>query len=320
MDFRKIQHFVHVAELGSLSRAAERLNIVQPALSQSIKRLEEELDTLLFTRSRRGMELTETGHIFLKHAYGILNQYNRAKESLLTTAESPRGVVSVAMTASASEVLTVPLSKKLIQSFPDINLNIESGLAGNIQQGFEAGKYDLVLSHLVQPSASIRIEPLIQEDLFLTLPFDEDNLGEDIQFKELDNMQLTIPQEHHGVAPEIARYAKEKNMKILSAQVAGALHPTLQLIEAGLGNSVLPWSAINERVAQNRLSARKVINPSLHHTVNMAYPAHRPLTPAAIAVMGLIRETAQLVHSKGKWSGVLLVSRKHLMPQMRSSS
>ena len=314
MDFRRIQHFVHVAELGSLSKAAERLNIVQPALSQSIKRLEEELDTVLFTRSRRGMEPTESGHIFLKHAYGILNQYNRAKESLSTTSENPKGIVSVAMTASASEVLTIPLSEKLIQRFPDVSLNIESGLAGNIQQGFEAGKYDLVISHLVMPNASIRIEPIIEEDLFLTTAYNEDNLGADIQFKELDKMQLTIPQEHHGVAPEIARYAKEKSVSILAAQVAGALHPTLQLIEAGLGNSILPWSAINERVAQNRLSARKVINPSLHHTVNMVYPAHRPLTPSAIALMGLIRETAKLVHSKGKWSGALLIPEKHLMP------
>ena len=190
-------------------------------------------------------------------------------------------------------------------------------MAGNIQQGFEAGKYDLVLSHLVQPSASIRIEPLIEEDLFLTMPFDDNNLGEDIQFIELDNMQLTIPQEHHGVAPEIAKYAEEKNIKILSAQVAGALHPTLQLIEAGLGNSLLPWSAINERVAQNKLSARKIINPTLHHIVNMAYPAHRPLTPAAIAVMELIRDTAKQVHNNGKWSGVLLVTKNQPVSQIK---
>lgn len=308
MDFRKIQHFVHIAELGSLSKAADRLNIVQPALSQSIKRLEEELDTLLFTRSRRGMELTETGRIFLKHAYGILNQYNRAKESLLTKEDNPHGIVSIAMTASALEVLTVPLSQALIQRYPDIKLNIESGLAGNIQQGFEAGQYDLVLSHLVKPDASINIENLIEEDLFLTSSYDPNNLGADIAFKELDGVTLIIPQDHHGVAPDIDRYAKEKKIKPLSAQVTGALHPTLQLIEAGLGSSILPWSAIHQRVAQNRVSARKVTSPSLNHIVSMVYPTHRPLTPATIAVMELIRQAAKCVHNNGKWSGALLVA------------
>ena len=317
MDFRRIQHFVHIAELGSLSKAAIRLNIVQPALSQSVKRLEQELGVLLFTRSRKGMELTESGRTFLKHAYGILNQYNRAKESLSTKGDVPHGQVSVAMTASALEVLAVPVSKALFQDYPDIKLNIESGLAGNIQQGFEAGHYDLVLSHLVKPDAAIHIESLIEEDLFLTNSFDPDNIGADIAFKQLDGMALIIPQEHHGVAPQIDRFAKEKKIKTFSAQVTGALHPTLQLVEAGLGSSILPWSAIHERVAQNRVSARKIINPSLHHTVSMVYPTHRPLTPATIAVMGIIRQAAKSVHAIGKWSGRLLIADNQNVSQLK---
>lgn len=308
MDFRRIQHFVHIAELGTLSKAAERLNIVQPALSQSLKRLEDELGVLLYTRSRRGMELTESGHMFLKYAYGILNQFNRAKESLSATAETPRGQVSVAMTASVLQVLTVPVCEQLNNHYPDIRLNIEAGLAGNIQQGFEAGLYDLVLSYLARPDASIHMEALIEEDLFLTTPFDPSNEGADITFSELDGVPLIIPQDQHGVGPLIARYAKAQRIKITTAHVTGALHPTLQLIEARVGSSILPWSAIHERVAQNRISARKVIEPSLQNTVSMIYPTHRPLTPATIAVMELIRQAACRVHEQGKWAGKLLVS------------
>lgn len=310
MDFRRIQHFVHAAELGSLSKAAERLNIVQPALSQSIKRLEDELSVLLFNRSRRGMELTESGQTFLNHAYGILNQYNRAKESLSTKDGDPQGLVSVAMTASSLEALTVPLAKSLMLQYPKIRLNIESGLAANIQQSFEAGDYDLVVSHLVSADASIHIENLIEEDLFLTSPFDPNNLGTDIEFKHLDGLPLIIPQDRHGVAPEVAKYAREKNIELNPAQVAGTMQATLQLIEAGVGHSFLPWSAIHERVEQNRISARKVINPSLHHTVSMVYPTHRPLTPATIAVMDLIRLAAKDVFNKGNWAGTLLLSPK----------
>lgn len=312
MDFRKIQHFVCVAELGSLSKAAERLNIVQPALSQSIKRLEHELDTVLFTRSRRGMELTELGRTFLNHAYGILNQYNRAKESLSTKDGDPEGLVTVAMTASSLEVLTVPLAKSLLQKYPKIKLNIESGLAANIKHSFEAGDYDLVVSHLVSPDPSIHIESLIEEDLFLTSPYNPNNLGADIEFRYLDGLSLIVPQDHHGVAPEVAKHAADMNIEINPAQVIGTMHATLQLIEAGVGHSFLPWSAIHERVAQNRISARKVINPSLHHTVSMVYPTHRPLTPAAIVIMGLIRKAAKNVHNQGHWAGTLLTSTNSL--------
>ena len=310
MDFRRIQHFVHVAELGSLSKAAERLNIVQPALSQSIKRLEDELSVLLFNRSRRGMELTEAGQTFLNHAYGILNQYNRAKESLSAKDGDPQGLVSVAMTASSLEALTVPLAKSLMLQYPKIKLNIESGLAANIQQSFEAGEYDLVVSHLVSEDARIHIENLIEEDLFLTSPYDPNNFGADIEFKSLEGLTLIIPQDRHGVAPELTEYALEKNIKLKTAQVSGTMHATLGLIEAGVGHSFLPWSAIHKRVEQNRISARKVINPNLHHTVSMVYPTHRPLTPATIAVMELIRIAAEEVYNKGNWAGTLLLFTK----------
>ena len=88
------------------------------------------------------------------------------------------------------------------------------------------------------------------------------------------------------------------------------MQATLQLIEAGMGHSFLPWSAIHERVEQNRISARRVINPSLHHTVSMVYPTHRPLTPATIAVMDLIRLAAKEVYNKGNWAGTMLLESK----------
>lgn len=307
MDFRRIQHFIHVAELGSLSKAAERLNIVQPALTQSIKRLEVELDELLFTRSRRGMSLTEPGHVFLKYAYGILNQYNRAKEAIATVGDNPMGLVSVAMTSSALQVLTVPIYEDLQANFPDIILNIEEGLAGNIQQGFEAGKYDLVLSYFFRPDPSIHIEKLIEEELYLTMPYDASSSSDDIPFIELHDMPLILPQDQHGVGTSLSKHAEEKGIKIVGAQVNAAMHPTLQLVESGFGNSLLPFSAIHTRIEQKRLMARKIVRPQLHHIVSMISPTHRPFSPATLAVMQMIRKAVMQVHSEGKWRGRLLV-------------
>ena len=308
MDFRRIQHFVHVAELGSLSKAANRLHIVQPALSQSIKRLEDDIGAILFVRSRRGMEPTEHGLVFLKYAYGILNQYNRAKESIATIGENPKGIVSVAMTASALHALTVPVCTRLKEEFPDIELCIEEGMAANIQQGFEAGQYDLVVSHLVKPNDTIHIENLIQEDLFLVTSYQDRSEKTEISFGELAKIPLILPQGHHGVGGEIFALAENHGFKIISAKVRGALHPTLQLIEAGFGQSILPWSAISDRIAQKKLRARRIVQPNIYHTISMAHPSHRPLTQASIAVMKIIRQSIGKIHDQGKWSGKLLIA------------
>lgn len=308
MDFRRIRHFVHTAELGSLSRAAERLHIVQPALSQSIKRLEEELDVLLFTRSRRGMELTEAGHMFLKSAYGILNQYNRAKENISAIGTHPKGLVSVAMTASALHVLSVPVCEQIREECPGIEINLEEGLAANIQQGFEAGWYDLVISNMTGAGDSIQIEDLIEEDLFLASPYKKSTSKADIPFEKLSGLDLILPQDQHGVGASIQETADRLGVDITAAQITGAMHPTLQLVEAGFGHSLLPWSSIYDRVEQKRLSARRVVKPGICHKVSVIYPTHRPLTQATIAVMNVLRHAVMRVHAEGRWPGKLLIA------------
>lgn len=308
MNFRRIQHFIEVAEIGNLSKAAKRLNIVQPALSQSIRRLEEDLNVALFSRSRKGMELTEAGQQFLISALGIINQYNRAREDISTLAKDPSGLVSVAMTASALNVLTVPLCQLLDETYTNIDLNLDEGLAGNIMKGFESGTYDLVVSYMATPTDSIGVEPLIEEDLFLTGPFEANANTRDIQFDHLSKYPLIMPQEQHGIHQMISDIAQERGVELSKTRVAAALNPTIELVAARQGYSLLPMSAIHNRLDRRGLIARRVIRPKLSHTVYMSYPTHRPLTQATLAVMKLIRLAVAQVHAEDKWPGKLLTA------------
>lgn len=307
MNFRRIQHFIEVAEVGNLSKAAKRLNIVQPALSQSIRRLEEDLNVALFSRSRKGMELTDAGQQFLISAHGIINQYNRAREDISRMAKDPQGLVSIAMTASVLNVLTVPLCGLLETTYSNIDLNLDEGLAGNILQGFESGAYDLVVSYMATPSESIGVEPLIEEDLFLTGPFKAGSTSKDIPFDQLSKFPLIMPQEQHGIHQMISDISRERGIELSKKRVAAALSPTIELVAAGQGYSLLPMSAIHNRLDRRGLTARRVVRPKLSHTVYMSYPTHRPLTQATLAVMNLIRQSVTQVHRDGKWPGKLLI-------------
>jgi LysR family transcriptional regulator, nitrogen assimilation regulatory protein len=307
MEFRRIRHFVHIAELGSLSKAAERLHVVQPALSQSIKHLEEELGAKLFRRSRRGMELTEAGRMFLDSAYGILNQCNRAKENISAIGNNPKGLVSVAMTASAMHVLSLPICSALQRRYAGITLNIEEGLAANIQQSLEAGWYDLMVSYMAKTEDSFHVEELIEEDLYLASAYHDRADTSDLDFRDLRSFLLVLPQGQHGVGGSINATAAECGITLNIAQVSAALHPTLQLVEAGHGHSLMPWSAIYDRVEQKKIVARKVVRPTLCHTVRMIYPSHRPLTQATIAVMEILRISVRAMHAERKWPGRLLI-------------
>lgn len=309
MHFRRLHHFIEVAEISNLSKAAKRLNIVQPALSQSIRRLESELGVTLFTRSRKGMELTEAGQKFLSSAYGLLNQYNRAREDISTIGKDPKGVVSIAMTASAMNVLTVPLFELLQARYSKIELNIEEGLAGNILKGFESGAYDLVVSYLANEAEGVSTEALIEEELFLTGRFDHESESEDVSFARLKNYPLILPQQKHGVRQMVIEAAEQRGIELNELPVTAALQPTIELVSSGKGYSLFPMSAIHNRLDRRGLTARRIVRPRLTHTVALSFPTHRPLTQATLVVMGLVREAVEKVHAEGKWPGRLLVSK-----------
>lgn len=306
VNFKRLSHFVAVAESKTLSSAAEKLHVVQPAISQSIKKLEEELGAQLFTRSRKGMKLTSEGEVFIKYAHGILDQYNRAKESVANLDKTLSGRVSVAMTASALNVLSTEIFLLIQAEFPDIELSLEEGLTANINFGLEAGWYDLVVSFDSEANEAIETVDLIDEVLYLVTPYREQSMSE-IEFSSLAKYPIIQPQDQHAVSATLSKQSKELGIEINVLKTHSALHPALQIIESGSANAILPWSAIFDRVEYNRLSASKIINPDLRRRVGIIHKLHKPLTPAAIAVMAVIREATKTVHEKGNWHGELLL-------------
>src|SRR6266545_1531990 len=95
MEFRHLRYFIAVAEEGHITRAAERLGIQQPPLSQRIKAIERELDVQLFHRKARGVELTEAGRVFLDNVRAMLAQYEHAFEATRRAARGEQGRICV---------------------------------------------------------------------------------------------------------------------------------------------------------------------------------------------------------------------------------
>ena len=307
MELRQIHYFIAVAETTSLTKAVGRLHVAQPALSQNIKSLEEELGTRLFDRSRQGMALTDSGVIFLEHARGIILQVNRAKESIRNFDDNPSGTVSIATPASVANVLSVPLFQVLKKNYPAIELNLDEGLTGNIRQAFDMGLFDIILELNSGGSDTLSVEPLIREDLYFISQYSEGERNTaEIDFLDLANYPIIMSQVQHSMGRTIMKYAQEQHLDLNIISSNTALHPAIKLIEAGIGYGISPWSAIHEKHEQKLIDARKIINPCMHRTVSMVSPSNRPRTIATLKVMELIRQIVKLVHSEDKWRGELL--------------
>jgi LysR family transcriptional regulator, nitrogen assimilation regulatory protein len=116
MDVAQLKTLIHVAELGSLSKAADRLNIAQPALSRQIRLLEEELGVPLFERHGRGMVITAAGRDVLEHAARVMEELDAIRSSASGGYSSFRGVVTVGTTPTVASIATVPLMRKSVSS------------------------------------------------------------------------------------------------------------------------------------------------------------------------------------------------------------
>ena len=127
MDVRQLAALVAVAETGSVTRAAEVLHLVQPAVSRQVKLLEDELGAPLFERTRQGMRLTDDGQILLEHARRALSELERARAEIRPVSGELRGLVTLGLSPSFAEPIGEALVARLAAEHPACSCGCRSG-------------------------------------------------------------------------------------------------------------------------------------------------------------------------------------------------
>jgi len=122
VDIKQLKALVTVAEVGSVTRAAELLHLVQPAVTRQIRTLEHELGIALFERTRQGMHLTEAGATLVERARRALNELERARAEIQPAPGVVTGIVTVGLLGSASDLLAEPLVSAVARGHPGIEV------------------------------------------------------------------------------------------------------------------------------------------------------------------------------------------------------
>jgi len=143
MNLKQLRYFVRIAECGSLSKAADELGIAQPALSQQLRALEDELGGELMTRHSRGIAPNDLGTMLLSHFGTILNEIDRTPLLVQDLTRNPTGEVRLGVTTTAARALTAPLVAKVHESYPGITLHVVEAMSGSLSQSLQRGSLDL---------------------------------------------------------------------------------------------------------------------------------------------------------------------------------
>lgn len=172
MEFRQLSHFVTVVETGTISGAARHLNLAQPAISTSIKKLESELNMPLFHRRERGVSLTDAGQQFLQHARQILRQASDAKLAMHALDGLDQGEVQIGVPSMLGSYFFPPLLMAFKHQYGGLNLNIIDAGTRNIRQQLLAGELELGVVADKDLTPELESGKLIQVEMVVCMAVD----------------------------------------------------------------------------------------------------------------------------------------------------
>lgn len=302
MDLKQLRTFIRVAETGSLSKASDRLRLAQPALSRQIGLLEAEIGRRLFVRHGRGMQLTEAGQQLLERVAGLVHQLEKSVDEVRSLSNAPSGHVALGMTPTVSALLAGRVAVRVAHELPAVSLRIVEGYGGHLIDWLHRGEVDLALLYGPASSLHLRVSELLYEELALVGPRAAGlDPGMPVPVARLGELRLVLPSRTHGLRA-VVEAACEKARAALSVRFEADSYRVLtELVEAGLGFTVLPRSAVPQGERGARLCSAPLGDPAVLRQVVLGLPASRTDSRATVAVTSLVLDEIAALVASGDW-------------------
>jgi LysR family nitrogen assimilation transcriptional regulator len=300
MDFKQLRTFLAIVETGNVTRAAELLHIVQPAVSRQLRLLEEDVGSALFDRTRRGMQLTKAGKTLVEYARRALNELDRARAEISPTQVGISGIVTIGLLPSTSDLLAGPLVSRIARKYPGVKIRIAVGHAGTLQTWLESGEVDVALLYEPTNTASILMQPLLEESMCVVgLPKHGLTLSKTVSLRELVRTPMILPSAPHGIRMLVDHACMQLGIDLAVVAETNAMSVQKSLVLGGHGVTILPLIAVAGEVAAGTLSAARLANPLVTRKLALAVSASRQLSmPVQHAITELIQCMQETIESK----------------------
>lgn len=244
MELRHLRYFLAVAEELHFGRAAARLGIAQPPLSQQIRQLEEELGTALLVRARP-LALTEPGRVLLAEARGILQRVARVKPAVERAARGETGSLAVGVVASATYGVFPRMFRRFRTRHPEVALTLAVMSSGEQAAALRAGQIQLGIARPPFGDETLRVETLLEEPVVVALPGGHPLAARSaLRLRALaDEPFVLFPRDRHpGWSDFVQGLCREAGFQPRIAQEATELAAAMALVAAGEGVTLVPAS------------------------------------------------------------------------------
>lgn len=304
MDFHQLEYVMVIAEERSFSKAAKKLYIAQPSLSQYIMRLEEQLGIKLFDRTTNPLSLTFAGEKYLETARNILNLKEQLGREIGDIADSKKGRLTMGIPNSIERYILPLVLPEFYMRFPGIEIVIEEHAAMKLEELLVTGKVDIAILHLPIQDKRIAYEPLSDEKVFLVTPPGEQTKAiielekqQRIDFSYLENEKFILLKPGYRmrfVADEIFKRAQFKPNILLEIR---NIDTAYSLADAGVGFTFIPENImwfLNLNQCENYF-----LIDDIAYTLALAYRQGEYMTKATREFITITKEIISRKHELG---------------------
>lgn len=286
MELRSINYFVAIAELGNISAAALKLGIAQPALTRHIKQLEGELNTILFNRLARGVQLTASGRELLEYANRIVSEVAQAKHEISGLRSKPKGSIVFGASPTISSILMPKVVSDTLQEFPGIHMRLMEGRSIRLNDFLLTGLLDIAILTNPLPSYKLHLTPLISEPLCLIgiagiLPKQSP-----IAMDELDQLPLILTPGMLALTLK-AKASKKSSLNVI-AEIE-SIDTIRSLVKAGKAITIAPASAFHVELNSDELQAITIEMKDLRRDLVLASRTDNAHLPAVREVSRIVK-------------------------------
>ncbi|MDR5761441.1 LysR substrate-binding domain-containing protein [Caballeronia sp. LZ035] len=308
MDVRQLRYFVAIIDSGSMSKAAERLFVAQPSLSQMMVTLEAELAEPLLIRSPQGVTATEAGKSLYQLARDVLRRMDEIPQRVKSGGGSESGTVAIGFPTTIASVLATPLFTSIADKYPGIRLQIFESMSGYITELLANGRLDLAILFRDTESLGVSVHPLFDEDLYVVggtidgLPAEADTCSLSL----LANMPMVAPGRSNGLRLLIERTFFQAGVDLNIVADIDSLPTMLEIAESGMACTVLPASALARRHFQKKPRIARIETPRMTRAASLCWSKAVPMIAATQAVRNTMIELIRELQQNGAWQGITL--------------
>jgi DNA-binding transcriptional LysR family regulator len=290
MDFRQIQYFLCLAQERNVTRAARRLNIVQPALSMQIAKLEASFGKQLFFRTPQGVLLTPAGEELERLVAPIVRDVDRAREQMARLDGKIAGRVSIGMVNSAAQSILPISTRRIATTYPDIELSVCEGYSETMREWVLAGQLDLAIVNARQRGGLPPMQHILEEEMMLAHNASTaSNLPKSVSFTAVRKLELVIPSRRHGLRRIIDDAAANAGLTLSPRLEIDTLPAICDVVASTNMVTILPGIALRGALEAGSIRAHR-LRPALTRSIAWINNPRRVASAAMKAAVEIISE------------------------------